>query len=863
MFKKLLTLLASLIIVPVLALGPANSFAPAFADEEEGEGEGETELPEREFEYVESGSKEDGYIYRTYLTPELSPSLYRRFKKPFGYTVKTTFDENVLEYLVNEMVELDLDNGPAIMPAYYYHIFGSRVFVDTGYFTGNNTEENQEQFREDIANLTIFSVEECDGPVEIQFEMNVRFSTSWGDATFKILSDVYVFEPYTESDLVEISADYYQAEGGNDIRVTVWGKPMRGLFIEDWFFYNDYQNPDGYPLDDDYEITIFANGVPLSAENDYYAEMSFPSKPFDVTARLRFKSEGVTYSFFSKSVTVADPCADVLVDGYHDRDQIEKDSEHVFSLGIDNFDLDEMLGGSCRISLYPVHLALNDDIIILWDEMVNEPGVEGQLYYIPSPEENAAHELNDDLTTEAPGQYVTWGYDYWEDKEAYVWYDFEIFSNSTFDFEYYGEISGEMFEPGDEDVDVAAMFQETTSIPYIGRWMYFYQAMFGNEDSSFLLETVSDKFLDVVDKQTTQDKIVLDVEDEINLVAGTGSIQITPTVVTERTTEVNYYYGYEVNKEGVLEIEQDENGVLTINPINYGLVELTVYEECRLYSRISKTITIRVLDTVFDVSKLEIPNEFHYAGKDLTASISVRGFTNILNLDIQWTVLGKDGEPIPEEKYQVNSDASMTIPKAERNDYTITASYEGIELGTQVVEVRKINVNQLLRTNIWWICLITIGLVAIFFFFKSLLKRGKTTVQSIQKVYDVFCGCMSDDKLTLSELKRIKREITRCLHRCEDLNIEALNQYEKAIRYLRKSLNDTKPLVKKWDTISVEDKSVFIDKLDKDLAKALNVAKEIENAKELIEQYHNKANRSNYEVLQEEKPDKKSRKKDN
>ena len=80
---------------------------------------------------------------------------------------------------------------------------------------------------------------------------------------------------------------------------------------------------------------------------------------------------------------------------------------------------------------------------------------------------------------------------------------------------------------------------------------------------------------------------------------------------------------------------------------------------------------------------------------------------------------------------------------------------------------------------------------------------------------------------------------------------------------LRKSLNDTKPLVKNWETISLEDKNVFIDKLDKDLSKALNVAREIENAKDLIEQYHNKANRSNYEVLQEEKPDKKSRKKDN
>ena len=293
MVKKLLTLLSSLIIVPVLALGPVNSFSPAFADgEEEGEGEGETELPEREFEYVESGSREEGFIYRTYLTSELSPVLYRRFKAPSGYTVKTKFEDHALEYLMNEMVKLDLDNGPAIMPGYYYNIFGARVFVDGGYFTGNNTEENQEQFRQDIDCLTIFSAEECNGPVEIQFEMDIDFATSWGDAIFKIVSDVYVFEPYSETDFIQIKADYYQAEGGNDIRVTVRGLPMEGLFVEDDYCWWYEENPDGYPLDDDYEMTFFANGVPLNKDNDYSVQMSFPPKPFDVVVRLRFRSEG-------------------------------------------------------------------------------------------------------------------------------------------------------------------------------------------------------------------------------------------------------------------------------------------------------------------------------------------------------------------------------------------------------------------------------------------------------------------------------------------------------------------------------------------------------------------------------------------
>ena len=104
---------------------------------------------------------------------------------------------------------------------------------------------------------------------------------------------------------------------------------------------------------------------------------------------------------------------------------------------------------------------------------------------------------------------------------------------------------------------------------------------------------------------------------------------------------------------------------------------------------------------------------------------------------------------------------------------------------------------------------------------------------------------------------RIKREITRCLHSCEDLNIDAFNQYEKSTRYLRKSLGDVKTLMNNYDTLSEGDKSVMYERLNADLGKALNVAKEIENAKGLIDQYHKNANRKNFETLTEDKKENK------
>ena len=48
--------------------------------------------------------------------------------------------------------------------------------------------------------------------------------------------------------------------------------------------------------------------------------------------------------------------------------------------------------------------------------------------------------------------------------------------------------------------------------------------------------------------------------------------------------------------------------------------------------------------------------------------------------------------------------------------------------------------------------------------------------------------------------------------------------------------------------LTPEDKGVIYQRLNTDLGKALNVAKEIEAAKELIEQRHAEANKKNFET---------------
>ena len=383
---------------------------------------------------------------------------------------------------------------------------------------------------------------------------------------------------------------------------------------------------------------------------------------------------------------------------------------------------------------------------------------------------------------------------------------------------------------------------------------YTISASYEGVELDTIVRQVRYKVADVVDP--TDDVILLNAPDNINLLAGGDAFDIVPTV-SSYNESTEYYYDYELSKDNVVSITKGDNGKLTISPINSGTVSLKITVNYEPNHVLTKTVSIRVLDAIYDVSSIEVPDEFHYAGKDLTAAINIRGFTSFQNLDIEWTVLNKKGEALPEEQVINNGDATITIVAPDSDDYTVSASYNGVQLDSIVVQVRYVDMNKFLRINIWWIFLITMSFVALLVFLKIVTKRSKTTVENIERVYQVFCQCLSDDKLTKEELIQIKKEITKCLRRCEDLNIDALNQYEKATRYLRKSLIDTKALINNFDTTSPADRGVYTERLDNDLAKALNVAKEIENAKGLIEDYHAKANRQNYEQLKDDSQNKK------
>ena len=491
------------------------------------------------------------------------------------------------------------------------------------------------------------------------------------------------------------------------------------------------------------------------------------------------------------------------------------------------------------VTFFP--FANNGYQIVLKEKPLPKVGDKNAIYYLASSSEVLLHQAGKDaefLDEPASGQYVIWN----DETKNYVEYE----GVSLIDFnssEYEGE-----------STDYISLASKDVKIDFVGEWYIYLEIMAESSAGGYYFHS-SLQHLEVSDRDKTGDYIVIKtpdseeaLPDEINLLNGGDKIELVPYVPSHEEG-IRYYYDYEIDKDGVVEVKEGEDGHITLTTLNPGLINVTFYIECELFSKISKTISVRVLDAIYDVAKITVNDEFHYAGKDLEAYLSIRGFTKIQNINVSWTVTDKAGKEIEKNKLLINHDASLVVKETESTDYTFTAFYEGVKLDELTVQVRYVDMNKFLRTNIWWIFLITISFVALLLFLKFLLNRSKTTVENIERVYQVFCQCLSDDKLTKEELIKIKKEITRCMHRCEDLNIDALNQYEKATRYLRKSLFDVKALIRDYDTTTPADRGVYTDRLDKDLAKALNVAKEIENAKGLIENYHMNANRHNYESL--------------
>ena len=805
--------------------------------------------------YTYTDTTVDGQTNRVFDSKDLAPEINQRFNAPSGYTFVTSIDSERLTE-IGDQLDFAKCSYSFVDPVIYYEVSGTKIYVNSYPMWTDESSQSLEERKELIldglkfflTDLELFYVDYVQSETTISVVLEIQFVLlETGDYfTFVLNGQPFTYKPYDVTDFVIINTFYYQNADTGEARITIYGSPIPGFFNE----IPDY-NEHGFktdtttPAGDDgwecvYEMTLYGNdSIPLGKPSRHQGgvEITYPTEPISVTAKMTFTSGGKEYTYYSKPVVVGDPNISILIDGYTDRTSVERGSVHSYSFSFNEYDYDSLFELDVYAKAHPERLCDDELGVELYDNPVlPSEGEANKYYYIPSENEIALYKQGKiDEINSSPFEGTYYTYDV-ENKQ------FIEFEGVTIFEENFDSTLEDQKEP-----DLSA----NISFPFVGKWRFHVMAMVYTSTSSCYFES-SRQTLEVLNNKGAKEELIFNVPDNVNLVMGSGPLTITSEVSNTIGDDVTYYYDWQLSKEGILDYETNE-GDITITPKEVGVVTLTLSVESRNFDKISKTINIRVLDKIYDVSSLQIPDEFHYSGKDLTVSLSIRGFTNIYNLNLEWKVLKKNGEDLSKDKYVINNDATLTLIKPTSDDYVITALYEGIEVGRITFQVRDVDVNLFLHNNIWWIVLMTAVFLAFVLFLQYLLKRSKTTVEHIERVYGVFCQCLSNDTLSYDELKRIRREITRCLHRCEDLNIDALNQYEKATRYLRKSLNDVKYLLKRYNNLTNEEREIKTEALDKDLSKALNVAKEIEHAKDIINDYHQKANRHNYERLEDDK----------
>ncbi len=843
---------------------------------------------------LQLASKDDspylhGYTYvddlekntRTFDSPDLAPKIYETFCAPSGHVYNLSISDELATELADQIEFYDVDlNSFSIK--FYYGIYGTEVALLPNVF-GFDIEEGMtiEEQKEELKKLIIIAIDgnellkleevttQADLYVRVDFILTKTNPETWESVnkTIAVVGEKMVIEQYSEFDYVDYGLSYSQKIDKSK-KIEVSYDLIPGFFkqYDDdvRYSYNPYgwttKDTEEINLDGDYrciyKVTLVAfDTVTIGTfKIDEPIEMTYPDSPIRAKIKLEFSSNKFSsdkenyesYSYYSPEFIIGDPNARLIVDNIQERKVVQKNTEHLYMVQFDNIEVEKLV--HLEVNVYGVIDRLmpdNSNVIYLYDKTLPETGVDGVYYYEPSDNEITLHNQGRDsefLNNPSEGTYKIWN------------------GSSFVAISKIGIINAK--NQGDESEPISSeelygLLNHTISFPFTGRFSQFYIDIFGkfSDSKNVNIENIQYAKFEIIPHQQNTSEIVLDVSDSVNLLDGGDDIAITPQISSD-DENISYYYSYSLSKEGVIQVSQDENGKTSIHPLKSGLVDLTFIADSSELGKITKTISVRIIDGVYDNSKIVIKDEFHKARVDLTATLSVRGFSNILNANVIWKVTDKKGNEVSQDRVVANKNASMTLLNPGSDDYTIKALYEDIEISNTKVEVRFVDMDSFLRFNIWWIVVITLGFALLVFFIIRIARHSKSTVDRIERVYQVYCQCISNDSLSKEELVRIKKEITKCLRHCQNLNIDAFNQYEKATRYLRKSLNDTKALIKNYDSLSNEEKSVMYERLDADLGKALRVAQEIENAKQLIEEHFVQANAQNYEVLPNDKKEK-------
>lgn len=798
---KLFVLLGLLVSsFPLISNG---SFESASAEE----GEDPIQL---EFKGIEAHNYDCvGYECTNYLPAD----IVENFKAPNGSVFKlfTTYEKlkPIGEY-INALPEFSSGHVKYADFEARRTIEGMSLFSDLELAYDMSIDGLLEFIRSSAESIVLYEIEEKTTTFDVDSSFKI---TVYGDEDeslgyeFTFSSPTYHVKPYEDGDFINLRISSYNRFTEN--RINVYPEVNMDIFNEEYGFKTDGRTPkeswQGPGYNEDYSVVLFDKNtnVILGVGDDSIEMTPVPTRPVTIYARLSFEADGEKYVYNSNEVIAEEMMPGALLDGFDNRDTIGLDDNKTHQLTLLTTVNREKV---TRFSISLFYINSNDEYISIGDH----------LYDPKTPDQNELYQTLDDdfftfdLSFDKPGEY-------------------QIFANII-------------------------IFGENLSYHSENRWNKKINVVEGK------VEHISDvnKALTIdtrVDGKSFEQNINDKGEINIFCIAGGKSIDVIPNIPNDllNNGEVPTFNINEDELPSVIKVKKEEEGrKITVIPSNEGTATLVVSSLIKGFGLVEKKINFKVVNDISSISYLEVPNEFHYSKKPLTVKMAFKSTETIANLAVEWKVTDANDAEV---EFVDNGDLSITLNEPLQSNYKIVATLNGFEICSTIVEVRDVNVDQYVRNNIWWLFLISLALVGLAISAKLLLNKKSTIVDQIRNINEK----LEDIDLSNSDwekhLGKVKILLQTAINYTNDLNIDGMNQYEKTIRYLNKTLDG----IKRIESHKTEDKTSILEQAKKDLSKALLVVTDIQNAKTIMEKNSLKANTNNYAKLENEKDSKKKK----
>ena len=775
------------------------------------------EEPEIELKFKDVSATDSTITSLKCVTPDFYPAeIKEHFKAPRGSVfILEGIEENldaVCEYFENLPEFETTEEIKFFSVNLYRYVDDVKIYSDSlvdfaSFYVSDVSTTIHDAFDE----LVLYETEEktdeftlsCD--FEIEISPNIDGGRNY---CFMFETEDFHTKPFKDEDIISAKLQYYHRE--DDSRFTVM--PVLNaseVFNERYGFITE--DPTGQF--DDVDGPFFSldcinkeTNLIIGTGDDNVEIHSVPSGKMTIYFRLSFFSYGIQYFYYSNEVVIEDKINEPLLDGFNNRSTIglNDNAQHYIEyrtiLPLDNvreFTIESYYyDGSKRISNIHVFSTYED----------TREYEEGAIVEHFSNLSKDFFRFN--LNFSKCGEYKIYtDYSYETDDDNY-YFDFGRLSKTIVVEE--GQIS-QIKDPSEA---------------------FFAEIKIGDNKEEILK---NNDFYNIV------------------CVAGGKEIEIFPIVEKELIGE-NENTVFTINDKTVgncISVSAENDGSkIVVNPFSEGNTNLVIATEITGFGIVEKTINFKVLKDISDISSIFVPDEFHYSNTNLNVSMVLNTDDIIKNLNIEWDITDSNGNAA---QFIVNDNPlSITLINLTENDYTITVRLNGNKLCSQVVEVRDFNIDQFVQDNIWWMFLVALALMGGAITIKIFLTKNNTIVDQVSN------ACQMVEKIDLSskdlnrDLFKLKLVLQKEIRYSSDLNIDGMNQYEKTIRYLNKSLIDLKNFDKKYE-MSLEEKEMHLEQLKKDLNKALVVVTDIQVAKSIAKDNSFKANSNNYAKVEKEK----------